>query len=99
MGVLVSGRSELAGATAGRTETRADAGGVRGAARWQPAIAGLFAQPGREPGGLGRLAARPLSARAGGEESAADRHRRVPGIGGSLTDRLPSRRASTLLGA
>src|SRR5438093_1497038 len=99
MGLLVSGRSELAGATAGRTETRADAGGVWGAAGWQPAITVVFAQPGRKPGSVGRITARPLSAGAGRPEPVAGGHRWVPGISGSPADRLSPGAASALLGA
>ena len=95
MGLLVSGRSKLAGATTDRSETRADAGGVWSTAGWQPAITSLFAQPGREPGGLGRFAARSLSARLGRQEPASDCQRRMPGIGGSPADclsRVPHQR-------
>ncbi len=51
VGVLVSGRCEPAGTAAGGSETRANAGRLRGAGRWKPATVGLSAQPGRDPGG------------------------------------------------
>src|SRR5439155_14436173 len=99
MGLFVSRRNKPAGTTAGGAETGADAGGLRGTAGWQPATAGLFAQSGREPGGVGRIAARPVSPGRGRQKPAADHHRRVRRIGGRLTDGLPPRPASTLLGA
>ena len=54
----VSGRGELAGAATGGTQAGADAGGVWHPARWQPALAGFFAQPGRKPSRLGGAAAK-----------------------------------------
>src|SRR5881296_1844206 len=79
--------------------SRANAGRLRSAARREPATAGLPAQRGREPGGLGRLIERPVRAGAHGEPPAADRHRWLCGLGGGDSDRLSAREASALLGA
>ncbi len=67
--------------------------------RWPSAIAGLSAQPGREPSRLGRFSQPPLRARPAGQASAADRHRRLPRTGGGDSDGLPAGEASALLGA
>src|SRR5207237_6812425 len=99
MGVFVPGRSESANAAAGGSEAGADAGGLWRPAGWQPAITVVFAQPGRKPGSVGRITARPLSAGAGRPEPAAGGHRWVPGISGSPADRLSPGAASALLGA
>src|SRR5690242_14445458 len=99
MGVLVSGRSELAGASSGGAETGANAGGLRGEARRQPAAAGLSAQPRRESKRLGRTAAGSIPARVRGQESATDRHRWLSWSGGSHSHGLSAGAASTLLGA
>src|SRR3990172_5324084 len=98
VGVSVPGWREPAGAAVGRSETRANAGRLRGARRRQSAAAGLPAQSGRESGGLGKSARGSLPARAGGGKPVAHRHRRRRGAGGD-PDPLPARAASTLLGA
>jgi putative transposase len=54
--LFVSGRGELAGAAADGTQAGIDAGGVRDSARWQSALAGVPAQPGRKPSRLGGTA-------------------------------------------
>src|SRR5579859_447050 len=99
MGVLVSGRSELAGTSSGGAETGANAGGLRGPARRQPATAGLSAQPGRESKRLGRTAARSVPARVGGKEPAVDCDRWLSWSGGSHSYGLSAGAASALLGA
>src|ERR671927_1527826 len=99
MGVPVPGRSELAGAASDGAEASADAGGLRRAARWTAAAAGLFAQPGRESARLGRAARRSVPARVAGREPATDPDRRLRRIGGGDSDGLSAGAASTLLGA
>src|SRR5579884_1167298 len=74
MGVPVLGWREPAGAAAGRSKARADAGGLRGAGGWDAPVVGLSAQSGREPGGLGRLFEQSVWARLERQEPAADRH-------------------------
>ncbi|MFN4088986.1 MAG: 3-deoxy-D-manno-octulosonic acid transferase, partial [Alphaproteobacteria bacterium] len=54
-GLAAADLTALRAAAGGRQAGR-DAGGLRSAPGWQPAGAGLPAQPGREPGRLGRLA-------------------------------------------
>src|SRR5437763_4961397 len=98
MGVFVPGRSESANAAAGGSEAGADAGGLWRPAGWQPAITVVFAQPGRKPGSVGRIAARPLSAGAGREESVADRHGWLRGSAGGSGDGVSAGSASALLG-
>src|SRR5579875_2726186 len=88
MGVPVPGGCELAGAAAGRSKARADAGGLRGAGGWDAPVAGLSAQSGREPGGLGRLFEQSVWARLERQEPAADRDRRLPRPGRRASDRL-----------
>src|SRR5579875_670030 len=53
-----------------------------------PPVVGLSAQPGREPGGLGRLFEQSVWARLERQEPAADRDRRLPGPGRRASDRL-----------
>src|SRR5579884_590894 len=74
MGVPVLGWCELAGAAAGGSKARADAGGLRGAGGWDAPVVGLSAQSGREPSGLGRLFEQSVWARLERQEPAADRH-------------------------
>src|SRR5690348_3558360 len=99
MGVLISGRSELAGASSGGAETGAIAGGLRGAARRQRSAAGLSAQPGRAPKRLGRTAAGSVPARLGGKEPAVDCDRWLSWTGRSHSHGLSAGAASALLGA
>ncbi len=88
MGVPVLGWREPAGAAAGRSKARADAGGLRGAGGWDAPVVGLSAQSGREPDGLGRLFEQSVWARLERQEPAADRDRRLPGPGRRASDRL-----------
>src|SRR5271166_5295619 len=99
MGLPVPGWGEFAGAAALRPAAGADAGGLRSSPGWQPATAGLFAQQGREPDGVGRAAAGSVPPRAEGREPAADRHRWLSRIGGRDPDGLSAGPASALLGA
>ena len=79
MGVSVRGRGKLAGAPSRWPTAGADAGGLQGAPGWQPAAAGLLAQQGREPDGVGGTAAGSVPSRAARREPALDRHRWLPG--------------------
>jgi hypothetical protein len=68
-------------------------------ARWHASFISFHAQPGRESGGMGRLAARSVPARAGGEKLAANRNRWVSRFGGGYSDRISTLAAPALLGA
>ena len=54
--VFVFGRREPAGTASGGAQAGAHAGSLRSTPRWHPPLAGLYAQPGREPVRLGRPA-------------------------------------------
>src|SRR5579864_1819115 len=99
MGLFVSGRSELAGASSGGAETGANAGGLWSATRRQPAAAGFSAQPGRESERLGRTAPGSVPARVGGKEPAVDCDRWLSWSGRSHSYGLSAGAASALLGA
>src|ERR1700740_175866 len=99
MGIPVLGRGKPAGAAAERTQAGTNAGGLRGAARWAAAVAGVSAQPGRKSERLGRIAGRSLPARVTRGESAVDFDRRLCGIGGGHSDGLSASAAPALLGA
>src|ERR1700719_4622836 len=94
----VSGRGESAGAATGGTQAGADAGGLWDPAGWQPALAGLFAQPGGKPSRLGGAARRSLPARSGRPSARPDSHRRMCRLGGGESHRLFAGAASAPLG-
>ena len=72
-----------------RTQAGADAGGVWNPARGQPALAGFFAQPGRRPSRLGRVAAGSLSPWTGRPSAAVDSHRGCAGLAAAIRTVYP----------
>src|SRR5712691_724471 len=96
---IVLRRGESADSAIGGAQAGADAGGLWSAPRRHSSPAGISAQPGGEPGGLGGLAPGSVPAWAGGQAAGLDRHRRLSRFGGGDSDRLSTGASSALLGA
>src|SRR5712691_7358954 len=96
---IVLRRGESADSAIGGAQAGADAGGLWGTPGRHSSPAGISAQPGGEPGGLGGLAPGSVPAWAGGQAAGLDRHRRLSRFGGGDSDRLSTGASSALLGA